>query len=106
MPDVSDGLTREAHRLAYRGLDHGALRSACINSSILRRLPPTMRGLADTVPLIQAKRHIADYDPAHAFALEDVIDDIDRCERVIADFLAAPEADRRAFVAFVLFRAR
>jgi hypothetical protein len=106
IPIVSGELSDEARRVAYRGLDHGTLRSACVNSNIVRRLPPKLAELADAIPLLQTKRHVADYSPTHDFALKDIVDDIDSCQALILDFLAAPEADRRAFVAFVLFRSR
>ncbi|WP_210318488.1 hypothetical protein [Aureimonas endophytica] len=62
--------------------------------------------MAPLIPRMQTKRHLADYDPICSFTAQEVADDIDECEAAIQTFMAAPEADRRAFVAFVLFRLR
>lgn len=102
----STAMTNDAWRLAYRALDHGILRNACLNLKVMRALPPPLAKLAVLLPRMQSKRHQADYDPVNSFTEQEVRDDIDSCEAAIFAFLSIPEAERRAFVAFVLFRSR
>lgn len=92
--------------MAYRGLEHVALRNGCRNPDLLQKAHPAIRRMTDIVPRMQVKRHLADYDPSSAMTLEEVADDLCDCEAAILAFAAAPEAERRAFVAFVLFKTR
>ncbi|KQT53977.1 hypothetical protein ASG54_18985 [Aureimonas sp. Leaf460] len=101
-----DTSSRIAWKQVYRALDHGTLRSACLNGKTMEALPTTFRDIAAVILRFQSKRHLADYDPDVQFSQADAIEAIDDCEAAILAFAAAPEAERRAFVAFVLFKTR
>lgn len=95
----------------YRSLEHGRVRAVCAasNSRIknaYRRFPDPIRGFGDSFVQLQAKRHEADYSPFFRCSLSDAVADVATAEAAIRAFLAAPEADRRAFCAFVLFDLR
>lgn len=96
----------DAWSTTYRALDHGTLKRACSNHKIVGRLPKPLRDFAELLLEMQSRRHQADYDPLAKFALTEVDESIDACETAIAAFAAADAADRRAFVAFALFRSR
>lgn len=55
---------------------------------------------------MQAKRHMADYDPNEKFYKSSVKQDIADTKDVIERFKNVPAKDRRAFAAYVLFKNR
>ena len=69
-------------------------------------LPKALRDFAELLLEMQSRRHQADYDPFATFVPVEVEESIDACEAAITAFAAADESDRRAFVAFALFRSR
>lgn len=99
-------LSTSAWRHVYRALDHSTVRNACLNTAFVSQLPPPSRMFANLLPRLQSKRHQADYDPHVRFSRTDAVEAIDDCEAAILAFAAAPEPERRAFVAYVLFKTR
>ncbi|WP_244644605.1 hypothetical protein [Azorhizobium oxalatiphilum] len=59
---------------------------------------------ADAFVELQAKRHMADYDPYAVFEKSAVSVHIDVAERVMRNFATAPAKDRCAFASWLLFR--
>ncbi len=55
---------------------------------------------------LQIKRHNADYDPFERLKKTSVQQDIRAAEYAISRFAAVPVKDKRAFAAYVLFKAR
>jgi hypothetical protein len=98
----SDG----AWKQAYRALDHGTVKNACGRSDTLIKFPQAIQDFADTFVTLQEKRHTADYDPDARALKSEVTLDIALAAKAIADFDAVPAKDRRAFAAFVIFKAR
>lgn len=96
----------EAWRLVYRALDHGPAHNACRDKAIMGQFSTEISVLAEQFVLMQAKRNKADYDPFAYFEESQVIQDLDDAATAIANFESAPEPDKRAFAAHVLFRRR
>ena len=68
------------------------------------RFPPAIALFANKFAEMQHKRHDADYNPRAKLHKSGVLADIDVATVLIAGFLAASVADRRAFASWVLFR--
>ena len=96
----------EAWRQAYRALEHGFARNACMNSDMVSKFPKEIQNFANAFVTMQEKRHKADYDPIERFTKSAVQQDIDLAEQTITDFGLASTKDRRAFAAHVLFKSR
>lgn len=78
----------------------------CKNQAVLKKFPKDVEDFANSFVALQAKRHLADYDPKERFYKSEVKQDIAEAEDVIRRFKAVPVKDRRAFAAFVLFKQR
>jgi len=74
--------------------------------SLALRFPKEIEDFAGTFANLQVKRHAADYDPKASFFKSSVLQDIADAEAVMAKFVGARLADRRAFAAYVLFERR
>jgi hypothetical protein len=70
----------------------------------MQNFPVEIQDFADRFVQMQAKRHLADYDPNERFYKSAVIADIDAARVAIDGFLTMPLRDRRAFAAHVLLR--
>lgn len=90
----------------YRALEHGSTKNACRNQTVLKSFPKAVEDFANAFTSMQEKRHRADYDPSERFYKSAVERDLADVESAITRFQKAPIKDRRAFVAFVLFRKR
>jgi len=97
--------SRPAWAQVYRALEHGLARTQCENRDVVAKFPKPIENLAICFVMIQKKRHLADYDPLARFSKSGVQADIKVAERAILSFQAEAPADRRAFCAWVLFRA-
>ena len=94
------------HR-AYRALEHGRARSACLQNRTMREFPAEVRHFAKAFVTLQDNRQQADYAlDAGPYRKSDVIGQIDMAELAIARFERADIEARRGFVAHVLFRQR
>ena len=107
MPTQSIGKKRNAgwHQV-YRALEHGNARSACLNYKAIQGFPHEIREFAATFVDLQKARHQADYSYKAMYAKEDTLAAIDRAENAIGQLKGANIADRRAFVAHMLFKRR
>lgn len=86
---------------AYRGLNHGTVRSRCGNGQYVARFPPAVRQFAGTFLQLQVARHAADYDPSAKFGNKDVLAAIEDVASAMAAFETVSEKDRRAFAVYV-----
>ncbi|MCA8906400.1 MAG: hypothetical protein KDA49_18190 [Rhodospirillaceae bacterium] len=98
--------SQPAWRQVYRALEHGAAKSACQNSRVVKKFPKDIDDFASVFVELQGKRHLADYDPNVRYYKSSVKADISAAEDAIKQFTAVARKDRRAFAAHVLFRQR
>ena len=98
--------SRGAWHQAYRALDHGFAKNACQNQAKIALFPQAIQDFANGFVSLQAKRHLADYDPREVFYKSDTALQIDIVEFLIEEFQRTPLKDRRAFAAHVLLKAR
>ena len=96
----------EAWRRAYRALEHGYARNQFRNQSEMDRFPPEIRGFGQAFVMMQARRHLADYDPYDNPKRREVIQFITEAEGAIALLEGAPPAVRRSLALYVLLRNR
>ena len=104
--DLFIGPTRSAawHQ-AYRALEHGRARSACLQGQTMREFPADIRDFAEAFVVLQKARQQADYAlDMDAYQESDVLGYIAAAERAISRFKQADVAARRGFAAHVLFR--
>jgi uncharacterized protein (UPF0332 family) len=97
--------TKSAWIQTYRALEHGAAKTACIqtgNAGFSRDLIYFSSVFVD----MQEERHRADYDPLVRFRRTEVILRIVGAEEAIAVFYAADILERRRFAAHVIFKRR
>lgn len=121
MADEFVGVTRRTtklYALAYRGVDHRALRDLC-NATRNPQLPakyqsyappngfePTIRVFASAVKDLQKKRHEADYDPSSRVTTSDATLAIVTARIAIARFQRASDLQRVAFLTLLAFPPR
>lgn len=97
--------SKPAWRQVYRALEHGFAKNACSNEKIIALFPQEIQDFANIFVTMQAKRHIADYDPEAKLYKSAVNFDIGAVDSAIAGFDKASIKNRRAFSAWVLFKA-
>lgn len=95
-----------AWRQAYRALEHGQVKRSCANKDLLSKFPQEIQDFASEFVSMQAKRHLADYDPFSTFAKLEVQTQIATARSMIEGFQTVPVKHRRAFAVYVLFRTR
>ena len=95
-----------AWRQVYRALEHGRVKSSCANKDLLSKFPQEVQDFANEFVSMQAKRHLADYDPFTRFAKLKVQAEIATARSMIEAFQSVPVKHRRAFAVYALFRAR
>jgi hypothetical protein len=101
------GAFTRAKRQAYRSIDHGAARAACVEARNPSRQFPT--GIADfalTFTQLQEQRHLVDYDPMSVLTKDITLDLIDEAENAMSSFDSEDEMHQRAFLVFVALRNR
>ena len=106
--DLFIGTVRNAawHR-AYRALEHGRARSACLRGQVMREFPAEIRDFAEVFVVLQKARQQADYAlDTDAYEKSDVLRRIAAAERAISQFEQADVDARRSFATHVLFRQR
>lgn len=72
----------------------------------MKEFPRDIEDFANAFVTMQAKRHMADYDPSERLYKSSVLQDIADAEDVMDRFGRADVKDRRAFAAYVLFKTR
>ena len=95
-----------AWRQVYRALEHGLAGNNCRNKSLLSEFPQEVQDFANAFVSMQAKRHLADYDPFARFAKSEVQREIAAARSMLEAFQSVPVKHRRAFAVYVLFRTR
>ena len=94
------------HR-AYRALEHGRARSACLQGQVMREFPAEIRDFAEAFVVLQKARQQADYAvDMDAHQKSDVLGYIAAAELAISRFEQADVDAKRGFAAHVLFRQR
>lgn len=96
--------SKPAWQQAYRSLFHLQAKKACKKGDVIIQFPDPIRDFANLFVEMQAKRHLADYDPFFTLTKSEVQSDTERVRSAIADFHAAPIEDRRAFCAWVMLK--
>ena len=98
----------QAWRQTYRALNHGYARRQCNRTRLMSEFPIEIRNFGKLFVEMQIMRHRAEYDPfpQDAFLRASVLKQTDDVEDAIAQFLALPAADRRAFAVYVLLPVR
>jgi hypothetical protein len=96
----------ESWILVHRSLDHKFTKAKCANKQLLIRFPLSVKDFAACFDTMQGKRHEADYNPNWLVSTSAIDSDIEAATGAIADFRAAPQAHRREFCAYVLFKPR
>jgi uncharacterized protein (UPF0332 family) len=89
----------------YRSLEHGVAKTACSNSFV-SSFSLDIQGFAEIFVTMQQRRHDADYDPSARFKKSEVLVCISEVETAIGAFELCNTAERRAFAAHVLLKAR
>ena len=101
-----EGELNRARYQAYRSIDHGPTKSACLECREDKSFPQAVVEYAETFVALQQRRHDADYDPFEAFSAASAQALIGRSEHAIAAFDAVDEKHQRAFVILVALRKR
>ena len=103
--DSPDARASDEWHQAYRSLDHGLLARQCRHSDV-NRYSRGLRFFAKTFEKLQTDRHKADYSPRDNYNQDETRVIISDAETAIAAFHAAPEGERRRFVAYAALRRR
>lgn len=97
--------SKHAWRQVYRALEHKLAVTACKDNLILK-FPGPIIDFANTFVSMQAKRHLADYDPFIKLAKSEVVQDIATARQTMQNFAAQPLKDRKAFCTFIILKRR
>ena len=97
--------TRQAWRQMYRAIDHGRVKRQCSKRTIAK-FPQEIQKFAHHFVMMQAQRHMADYDPLEQFSRSSVAQLLEETKSAITEFATVDNDDRRAFAVFVLFDLR
>jgi uncharacterized protein (UPF0332 family) len=103
---ANGGASPRAWSAVYRSLEHGFMRSQCLDQERMKAFPLEIQNFANALVTMQAKRHRADYDPAARFQKSAVALDVAQAEATISDFRRSRPPDRRAFAAHLLLKSR
>ena len=101
--------TDRAWAQVYRGINHGAVASACERlpgGNAALGFPPEIVVFASFFPAMRLERERADYDPLFKPKKADVLASLKAAEEAIDALLACDLKHRRAFAAFVLVKRR
>lgn len=96
----------EAWHQAYRALEHGNTKTACLNQGAMSKFPSEIREFADTFAVLQAVRQRADYSLEDRYSKVDANAAIDAAHDAIRLLKKVGAKDRRRFVTHVLFKRR
>ena len=98
-PERSDHAWREFYRMP----EHGKTKNACKKAlSDKIPFPPEILKVAGDLPLLQASREAADYDPEGEPSLFETLDLVAMAESAIANLGSVRKSDRVAFEAWIL----
>ena len=96
----------EAWHQAYRALEHGSAKKACLNQEAMLKFPSEIREFAYAFAILQTARHKADYSLEDRYYKLDASAAINRAHDAIRSIKKVGTKDRRRFVAHVLFKRR
>jgi len=88
---------------AYRSLEHA---DVVTRSKEARAIGANIKAFADAVVDLQKTRVGADYDPTFRITRSDATTKVSTVRAAIARFEAATEAERKAYLATILFKKR
>ena len=105
--DLTFGTDRnEAWHQAYRALEHGSAKKACLNQEAMLKFPSEIQEFAYAFTILQAARHKADYSLEDRYYKRSAQAAIDTAHDAIKLLEKVETKDRRRFVAHVLFKRR
>jgi uncharacterized protein (UPF0332 family) len=99
----------QRHNLAYRALDHGRMKGVCtevLKSPAARGFGMEVVSCARLFVELQDSRQTADYDPSATITIDHAHAAVNKAEKAMRDFAAAPELQRRLFLTLLHFRPR
>lgn len=105
----TDSTTRsnKAWNQVYRALEHKEAAKRCKDKDFTAKFGQNIQDFANLFHALQDKRHSADYDVSTSQLLKSSVEqDIALAETAINVLAEAPEKDRRAFCAYILFNQR
>lgn len=103
---MNAGSGTPAWQRTYRSLDHATAKRASQNSAVLASYSIEIRAFCLTFVRMQERRHEADYDPNSRFRKSEVLADLQQVKVAIVEFEQCTLAERRAFAAYALLKAR
>jgi hypothetical protein len=110
--------TTTQYVLLYRSISHGAVYELCsdvrkpaLPRSLVRHAPPggfglNLKGYAEGVLELQAKRLSADYDPLTRYRSADALAAAVAGQNALTRFKNVPDAEREAFLTLLVFKPR
>jgi len=98
--------TLRAWAQAYRALNHGNAKKACLAVASDPAYPSGIRAVASTFPGLQEARHVADYDPLHRLTRAATLVELERAETAVHALRETSATDRRAFAVRLLLPVR
>ena len=119
--DIAVGKRRRGtghYRLAYRSIDHRAIRELCqtvrLPTPSLKYRPHIpadgfgqgIRDVAKSILTLQMKRNLADYDPGYDVDGQEAESAVRMARKALADWDAAPATERESFLHLLLFPPR
>ena len=96
-----DSRGKDAWQQAYRTLEHGKTRAACLRIQDSKKFTQLLRYVADIFLELQRARHRADYDPLSRFSRTKAVRYIEMAEFAIQFLKDADKIDRLAFVTYL-----
>jgi hypothetical protein len=103
--DSDEARRIEGWLLVYRAVDHGHARKIS-DSKEVASIGGQVVTFAQAFIYLQTLRHDVDYNPRNEVDFWDVASAIGEANRALDALAVAPQADRRAFAALMLVRAR
>jgi uncharacterized protein (UPF0332 family) len=95
----------QAWQQIYRGLEHGAAKTACEAARKIK-FPQPIKDCADAFVELQKQRHDADYDPYHRVTRLEALAAVTRAKEAVKNLQKSSLNDRKAFAVQVLIKKR
>jgi hypothetical protein len=106
------------YALIYRSVSHGTIRELCLDIKkpnmpklLARHAPlagfgPDMKAYSEGIVDLQEKRLSADYDPLMRHQRADAVAAVGAAQSALTRFKNAPDSEREAFLALLVFKPR
>ena len=88
---------------AYRLLEHGKIKAACIKVCSSEIFSEDLKDVAQVFLIVLSMRHGADYNPRSLISLKEAVETINTVEEAIRKLMNADAKDRMAFISFLAF---